>query len=187
MKKPSTKKIRSLLPKGKGQILNHSSTILLVVETDRGRAIAHILGPKRKSPAKIDADGFRRHDGEPILLHKGWWKVPDFFRADIFEIGNGFLIPVSVMLPVDDEHFGDYQVDTQKDWGEDLTYVTAIIKTKRKKTIGYIVEHRDRISVPEAIKLAKAGRLDNVVVFQRNGKMYLRTKKNMVIDDNLTA
>jgi len=173
--------------KENGQILNHSTKVLLVIENDSGKPIAHLLGPKRKSPASVDADGFRRLDGKPILLHKGWWKVPDSFRADIFELGADFLMPVSVMVPVGDKHFGEYQISEDKNWGEKLTYVTAAIKNKRRKTVAYVVEHKKQISVPEAIRLTQSGRLDNSVVVKRGGKSFLRTKKNMRIDDNLTA
>ena len=63
--------------KGKGRIINCSSQELLILETDSGPAIVHRLGPKRKSTENVDTDAFRRSDGNPILLHSGWWKVPD--------------------------------------------------------------------------------------------------------------
>ncbi len=173
--------------KGKGLILNHSTKVLLVIENDSGKPLIHQLGPKRKSPSTVDADGFRRFDGKPILLHKNWWKVPDFFRADIFEIGTDFMMPISILIPVGDKHFGDYKISEDRNWGEKLTYVTAVIKDKRKKTLGYVIENGKRVSVAEAIKLTRAGKLDNTVVAERNGKVFLRTKKNMRIDDNLTA
>ena len=69
--------------KGKGQILNHSTKELLVIATDSGPPIAHRLGPKRESPSNVDADGFTRSDGESILLHSAWRKVPDNYKADI--------------------------------------------------------------------------------------------------------
>lgn len=176
------------MAKGKGQIFNHSSHELLVIETDSGKPIAHRLGPKRKSPSAVDADGFRRADRKPILLHGAWWKVPDNFKADIFELGRDFLVPVSVMLPVSDGHFGSYKINEELDWGEKLIYVTNVIKDKRKKTLGYNIENRGRVSVSQAIKLADAGKIDNVVVVKRkNGTTFLRTKKNMRFDDNLTA
>jgi len=91
---------------GRGQILNHSSIPLFVVETDSGSAIVHVLGPKRKSPKQVDADGFRRLDGETVLLHKDWWKIVDFTTADIWQIGDNLLIPTSLAIPVSDGYFG---------------------------------------------------------------------------------
>lgn len=96
-------------------------------------------------------------------------------------------MPISILIPVGDKHFGDYKISEGRDWGEKLTYVTAVIKDKRKKTLGYVIENRKRVFVAEAIELTRAGKLDNTVVAERNGKLFLRTKKNMRIDDNLTA
>lgn len=173
--------------KGKGQILNHSTIGLLVIENDSGKPTAHWLGPKMKSPSTMDADGFKRFDGKPILLHNSWWKVPDVFRADVFEIGSDFLMPVSILIPVGDNHFGNYKISKDRDWGEKLTYVTAIIRDKQKRTIGYALEDGQQVSAAKAIQLTRAGELDNTVVAARNGKLFLRTKKNMRIDDNLIA
>lgn len=174
--------------KGKGQILNHSIKELFILETDSGPPVVHRLGPKRKSPPGVDADGFKRADGESILLHNGWWKIPDDFQADIYQVGDNFLISVSVMLPVPDRHFGDYEIRQETDWGEKLTYVTGILKDNRGKTIGYVIEGQNRITVTEAIMLTKEGKLDNVVIVEnKNGTIFLRTKKNTIPEDNLTA
>ena len=174
-------------PKGKGQILNHSSKELLVIENDSGKPIAHRLGPKRKSPSSVDADGFRSLDGKPIFLHKYWWKVPNRFKADVFELGSDFLIPVSVMIPVSDTHFGAYDINNDRSWGEPMIYVKAIVRNKRRKTIGYVIEPGKRVSVSQAISLTQSGKIDNAVVVQRSGKLFLRTKKNVRPDDNLTV
>lgn len=174
--------------RAKGQILNHSSKELFVLETDSGPPIVHHLGPKRKSPAAVDADGIKRADGERILLHGSWWKVPNHFSADIYQVGDNILIPVSVMAPVSDKHFGEYEIHHETDWGEVLTYVTSILKDKRGKTIGYIVEGRGEVNLAEAINLASEGKIDNVVLVKnRNGSVYLRTKKTTTTDDYLTA
>ncbi len=174
--------------KGKGQVLNHSSKELFIFETDSGPPIVHRLGPKRKSPSSVDADGFRRADGESILLHSSWWKIPDGFRADIYQLGNNVLIPVSVMAPVRDLQFGNYEIREEANWGEELVYVTGILKDKRRRTTGYLVEGRGEIAVAEAIALATEGGLDNVVIVKhKNGHTFLRTKRNAISDDNLTA
>jgi hypothetical protein len=173
---------------GKGRVLNHSRKTLLVIENDSGKPIAHLLGPKRKTPSDIDADGFRRSDGATILGHKHWWKIIDISSADIWQIGSDFLIPVSLMLPVSDGHFGKYKVDNSEGWGEKMAYVTARIQNKRGKVIGYVAEGFGRISKTEAIRLVGAGKLDNVVVATSSkGTVFLRTKKNMDSMDNLSA
>lgn len=174
--------------KTKGQILNHSSKELYVLETDSGPPVVHRLGPKRKSPIGVDADGFRRADGESILLHSSWWKIPDDYKADIYQVGDDFLIPVSVMAPVFDKHFGEYEIRQDADWGEKMTYVTSILKDKHGETVGYIVEGHGEVTIDQAIKLATAGELDNVVIVaNKNGGTFLRTKKNTTSEDNLSV
>ena len=106
---------------GKGQIISHSEKALLVIENDLGSPVAHILGPKRKSPKRIDADGFKRADGKAILLQKGWWKITDVSSADIWQIGEDFLIPVSLTVPVPDDHFGSYNLDESSNWEIELS------------------------------------------------------------------
>ena len=174
--------------KGKGQVLNHSSMELYVLETDSGPPVVHRLGPKRKSPVSVDADGFKRADGEKVLLHSGWWKIPDEFKADIYQLGDNVLIPVSIMAPVPDLHFGNYEIRQETDWGEKLTYLTGILKDKRGRTTGYIIDGRGEVSVADAVKLTNEGGIDNVVlVTNKNGRTFLRTKKNATDEDNLTA
>ena len=130
---------------GKGRVLNHSSKTLLVIENDSGKPIAHTLGPKRKSPSGVDADGFKRSDGQTILGHKGWWKIVDISSADIWELGSDLLIPVSLMFPVSDSHFGGYET-VAGEWGEEMAYVTDRVLNKRRKVIGYHAETFGRIS-----------------------------------------
>lgn len=142
---------------GRGQILNHSSIPLLVIETDSGQAVAHLLGPKRKTPRHVDADGFRRVDGETIFLHKNWWKIVNFTTADIWQVGNNLLVPTSFAIPVSDHYFGKYKIDETLNWGEELTYVTDIIRSKRGKVTGYIAEKFGKLSKKEAIRLAGEG------------------------------
>lgn len=96
--------------KGKGRIYNHSLIDLLVIENDSGVPLAHVLKGKHKSPKQIDADGFKRRDGGTILGHDRWWKVVNYTRSDIFQLGDDLLIPISFMLPVGDKEFGDYEV-----------------------------------------------------------------------------
>ena len=122
------------------------------------------------------------------MLHSDWWKIPNYLTADIYQVGENVLIPVSLMIPVSDKHFGNYEIREEFDWGEKLTYVTSIIRDKKGNTTAYSIEGRGTISVVDAIELADAGELDNVVVVRsKNGNAYLRTKKNTTSEDNLTT
>ena len=122
------------------------------------------------------------------MLHSDWWKIPNYLTADIYQVGENVLIPVSLMIPVSDKHFGNYEIREEFDWGEKLTYVTSIIRDKKGDTTAYSIEGRGTISVVDAIELADAGELDNVVVVRsKNGNTYLRTKKNTTSEDNLTT
>ena len=121
-------------------------------------------------------------------MHSDWWKIPNYLTADIYQVGENVLIPVSLMIPVSDKHFGNYEIREEFDWGEKLTYVTSIIRDKKGNTTAYSIEGRGTISVVDAIELADAGELDNVVVVRsKNGNTYLRTKKNTTSEDNLTT
>jgi hypothetical protein len=178
------------MKEGKGQILNHSDIPLLVIENDSGPAVAHWLGPKMKSPNSVDADGFKRADGEAILTHRHWWKTPSLiirFRTDIFQIGDNFLIPISAMVPVSDQQFGPYKVSNARNWGEPLAYVTEIFRDKDRRTIAYMADGFGRISKAKAIQLTRSGKLDNVVVVNGKSGPFLRTKKNFKAEDNLVS
>jgi hypothetical protein len=169
-----------------GQVINHSSKELLVIENDSGKPIVHRLGPKMKSPNGIDADGFKRGDGESILAHKDWWKIGSGFTANIYQIGRNFLVPISLALPVPDNWFGDYTIDRSPNWGIELAYVTSIIRDKNRKVIGYMTDKFGKVSKAKGIQLAKQGKLDNVdVVHHQNGNIYLRSKRNKTPTDNL--
>jgi hypothetical protein len=170
-----------------GRVINHSSIELLVLETDSGPAIVHRLGPRMKTPDGVDADAFKRADGKTILGHKDWWKIPDWFVADIYQIGEDALIPVSVMLPVGDKQFGEYSEDNSKSWGIQLTYVECIKYDKSGKVVGYSITGRGEVTRAEAITMAEDGLLDNVVIVtNKKGNRYLRTKKNVTTLKNLT-
>jgi len=75
--------------KGKGTVKNYSSRTLWVVESDtnhpHGPAIAHILGPRCRTPKGLDADGFKRVDEKSIRGHKAWWKVYGHITARVYD------------------------------------------------------------------------------------------------------
>ena len=177
----------TIIPKGWGQIVNHYSTSLLVIENDSGPPIAHILPPKHKTRDKLDADGFKRLDGQSILRHDHWWKIWDYCTAHIYQLGDDILLPLSLMRAVSDKEFGAYTVEHTEGWGVKLTYITEVIRDKNHKTIGYIAENYGQLSKAKAIELAHEGILDNVcVVHQKNGNSFLRSRKNGGKNDNLS-
>ena len=169
-----------------GQVINRSSIKLLVIENDSGKPTAHILGQKKKTPTGLDADGFKRFDGKTILGNKTWWKITDWSTADIYQINNDILIPVSLTVPVADKHFGEYVIDKSENWGIELTYVTGIIKNKKRKTIGYRTDRLGEISKSKGITLAEQGKLDNVDIIHKKTGIFLRSKKNSLLKDNLS-
>ncbi len=177
-----------------GKIVNHSNIWLLVIETttNKGKkgkppAVIHKLGPKRKTPPNIDADGFKRSDGKPIDGHKEWWKIRDFSTADVYSVDGDLRICVLYKMKVPNSKFGDADMDNLDNWGEPLKYVTHIIKNKKGKTIAYEVEGYGRIDSPQAIALAETGVIDNVVVVKRGKTQYLRTKPDAEKWNNLIS
>lgn len=170
-----------------GQVINHSSIELLIIENDSDKPIVHRLGPMKKSPVGVDVDGFKRADGERILTHKGWWKIGSGFSANIYQVGDNFLVPVSLTVPVPDNWFGAYTLDESSNWGSELAYVTSIIRDKNRKVVGYKTDKFGRVSKARGIQLAIKGKLDNVeVVHQKNGNIYLRSKRNKIPTDSLS-
>ena len=135
----------------------------------------------------MDADAFCRADGKPILGHAGWWKIPDWFTADIYQISTDVIIPFSVMFPVGDNQFGEYVLDKSINWGTNLTYVESIKYDDKGKVESYFITNVGEITLEVALNMAKSGHLDNVVVVtNRKGKNYLRTKRNVTTLRNLT-
>ena len=171
----------------KGTVINHSEAELLVLETDTGPALVHTLGPKEKSPKGLDADAFKRKDGKAIIGHKGWWKLPSISTTNIYQAGKDILLPVSLLRPVGDLHFGKYEIENSASWGTKLTYVQKIIRNKDRKVVAYLIDGELEINLKKAIKMAHNGQLDNVVVvIGRNGESFLRTKSNVTSLENLT-
>ncbi len=105
----------------KGQVKNHSNNkTLWVVETDTGPAIAHKLGPRRKSPEAVDADGMRAVDGTPISGHTSWWKIIDLSTADVEDDGNQLKAGCILCTKVGDDEFGQITYEPSDGWGDPL-------------------------------------------------------------------
>jgi hypothetical protein len=168
-----------------GVVYNHSQKPLYIVETDTGTARVHILGPKRKTPIGLDADGLKRVDGESILGHKNWWKIIPFVSVDIYQVGSNFLAPVSLIRPVSDQQFGAYKIIENEDWGIEMAYIIGVTRDKGHNVVEYITDKYGVIDKRKGIELALQGNLDNVVTVNLRGKTYLRAKPNLVVDDNI--
>ena len=110
----------------RGVIENATQSTLWVVETDQGYAVAHLLGPGRRSPPNVDADGVRA-EGESraslpgattIAGHRSWWKVSDVSRATVRGVGEALQISCVVCRTVEDREFGPVRYDGADGWGE---------------------------------------------------------------------
>jgi hypothetical protein len=104
-----------------GKVINRSSKVLWVVETDTGRASAHKLYPGKKSPRGVDADGVRSVDDFPISGHISWWKVIDISTAEIENGNSELIIDCLTCRKVDKNEFGDIQYDQSDNWGEPIS------------------------------------------------------------------
>lgn len=185
------KKLEALLKryKGNGQVRNFSSKTLWVIESDtndpHGPAIAHKLLPSTKSPKKLDADGFKRVDGEPIDDHRAWWKIVGYAQADIFDRGRDLAINVLVKIKVSDNKFGDVEFDSKETWGVPIRQVTNIKRDSDGSTSSYFVEGLGWITKKRAWLMAAKGELDGVVlVLPKRGNPYLRTMPDKKSENN---
>lgn len=104
----------------KGQINNHSSKMLWVVETDSGKAVAHRLDPNKRSPPGVDADGFKAVDGTPVDGHTSWVKVTNISTADVKNEGGGLTRGCVFCWNVQENEFGPVTYDNSPGWGQPL-------------------------------------------------------------------
>lgn len=165
-------KIKSYLKAlgAKGSVRNHSSKELWVIETTtnhpNGPALAHLLKPGKKSPLKIDADGFKRVDNVQIGGHKYWWKIGDLCTADIFDAGKGLFVAVSYKSKVKEDHFGSVVYIENEDWAVPINYIVAVKCNKKGVVEKYNISNIGWVSKHEGIKLARKGMVDLVVVVE---------------------
>lgn len=105
----------------RGVIENESKHQLWVVETDSGRAVAHLLAPGRRSPHTVDADGVRCENGAPIDAHGSWWKARDISVARVGEDDGVLSLSCLFCTRVQDDEFGtSVRFDRSAGWGEPL-------------------------------------------------------------------
>ena len=172
-----------------GRVKNFSSVTLWVVENiSKSRPIAHQLGPNRKTPFGIDADGFKRVDGKPIDGHKFWWKIKSISTAEIYDRNGSLEIDIIYRSPVPEIHFGeDIEYSFEKNWGEPVSEIIDIKRDKKGNIVRYRVEHYGWVSKKKAISLAAKGKIDNAVVVQpRNGDPFLRSRPDSKSENNFS-
>jgi hypothetical protein len=106
-----------------GQVKNHSSKTLWVVENGNGSypARGHKLSPGRQSPTALDADGFKSVDGTPVDGHVSWVKVVNVSTADVADSGSGLTRGCLVCYNVQDGEFGPVTYEDAPGWGEPLS------------------------------------------------------------------
>ena len=96
-------------------------------------------------------------------------------------------MPVSLTVPFPVNWFGANTLDESSNWGTELAYVTSIIRDKTRIVVGYKTDKFGRVSKARGIQLVTKGKLDNVeVVHQKNGNIYLRSKRNKITTDSLS-
>ena len=101
-----------------GQVRNHSSKKLWVVETDSGPARAHKLLPGRQSPSNVDADGFKAVDGTKIDGHGSWVKILDLSTADVADDGAELTRGCVLCTNVGENEFGPVEFLEGEGWGK---------------------------------------------------------------------
>jgi hypothetical protein len=173
----------------KGAVKNYSNVELWILETDTtGHPIARALKPGYKTPKNIDFDGFKRVDGKAIQRHRNWWKFYDFSTVEVFTDGRGLRISVIKKTPVDERHFGEQNVKYLKGkWGDPLTIILDIKRNSKNKIISYYVNGHGWLDFVSTFKMVCYHEIDNArPVFPKNGKPYIRSKRDKFILNNFS-
>jgi hypothetical protein len=63
--------------------------------------------------------------------------------------------------------------------------ISSVRKNKKGTIIGYFVDGLGWLSKPQAIRLARSGKLDAVVAHSRSGTLYLKTRHDHTVTNNL--
>jgi hypothetical protein len=176
--------------KGKGVVKNLSSHTIYVVENDtKNKPVARKLGPKRKTPKTIDADGFKRADGKPIKGHSHWWKLRGWTTIILFDDGEdikfGDTYGKKFLSKVPEDEFGNVTYDHVKNWGIPIKNITDTKKDKNGTLSEFYVESIGWISKIEAINMIKNELIDNAIVVEPNGnEPYIRSKPDGIKSNN---
>jgi len=170
----------------KGHVKNLSSERIWVLDTELGTPVAHLLPPLTKSPAKVDADAFKRVDGKPIDGHSAWWKFYDFSNVEIFDDGSTIRTSVITKTAVEENHFGVARYDESKDWGVPIQLITDVRRNKKKRILKYYVTGSGWVTPTTALAMTCHGEIDNArPVFPKGGRPFIRTRRDQEFFNNL--
>jgi len=176
----------------KGQVKNFSSKPLWVLETDKGKPIAHILLPMTKSPIETDIDAFKRKDGKAIENHTSWWKFYDFSIAEIIDSGEGLKISIISKTAVSDKEFSPdnpngITYDETLIWGVPIQLITDIKRDKNKNILSYFVTGAGWVEKVQVLEMTCYGKIDNArPVFPKSGEPYVRTGRDQELLNNIS-
>lgn len=168
-----------------GQVKNYSDVDLWVLETDTaGIPIARIIVPGYKTPSNVDCDAFKRKDGKSIQGHNNWWKFYDFSTVDIYKYGKGLRVSVVSKTAVDENHFKIVTYKKEK-WGAPLTVIIDVKRDRRNKIVAYHVSGHGWLDFESTFRMTCHHEIDNArPVFPKNGKPYIRSKRDKFILNN---
>jgi hypothetical protein len=65
--------------------------------------------------------------------------------------------------------------------------ITRVKKNKKGTIVGYFIPEIGWVSKIKGIQLAKAGKIDAVIAKSRNGNFFLRTKPDVIVENNLKS
>ena len=155
---------------GYGSILNLSSKTLWVVETETGRATAHLLEPSARSPRGIDADGVKAKDfGVTISNHDSWWKFR-LIEVEVIDDGPNLAIRRCVYPACYDGgpgEFGDVTFNSESGWGQ------PILAREREEV--------ERSQYLDAAAIAEHARVTRAKQLLADGGTYLRGCSDFVV------
>ncbi|MCP4756687.1 MAG: hypothetical protein GY866_37975 [Proteobacteria bacterium] len=155
--------------KGKGRVKNLSSKTLFIVENDtQNRPVARKLGPKRKTPRNIDADGFKRIDGKPIKGHDSRWKLRGWTTIEVEDDGDSVKFADTYgrkhLKKVKEMHFGKIHHCDIQDWGIPIRDITRVRKGENKNLEMFFVEDIGWKTKNEVMEMIEKDEIENAVV-----------------------
>jgi hypothetical protein len=171
-----------------GQVLNYSTKVLWVLENDSGKPKARKLPAGFRTLPNIDFDAFKRVDGVPIEGHNNWWKFYDFSNVEVFDANkNKLKVSAISKVAVKEKHFDDVKY-LDEIIGRPLQIVVDVKRGKNKKIISYFVTELGWLSFEKTLELTCLHQIDNArPVFPVSSPPYIRTRKDVVLPNNLTA
>ncbi len=144
-----------------------------------------------KSPAAVDADGFKRIDKGSIRIHNSWWKVPGHITIRVYNKNSkvdfsGFAYKVSK----NEFNAGPDKAIPPKyfkneDWAIRMKLITDV-RAKNVNDVEYFVESIGWISKQDAINQVRKGDIDNAVLVQGRGVNYIRSWPDNIKKNNFS-